>query len=389
MLIYVVAVVILATSQHCLAGSCNGGIAIPWNGEIECICPPHKQGKYCVEDVPGVEICNSSWPEIQNACASNPCYGGECINLFGGNYKCFCKSGITGARCSEGTHCFTCQSMNRINTTCAIFDNAPHLRNLNFHSAVLKQKKSRADCTGNWGIQYSEGILWTASGCRGTFCINFNETVVRDCNDQLDGNVLITTMDDTVFQTQCLNGWLVFAKRFDGSVDFYRNWEDYKSGFGDVDGEYFLGFNHILSVLKHGSYQLRIELTTWPDQGSVTKYAEYSTLDLAGESEQFRITVSGYSGTAGDSMWYNNNMKFSTRDQDHDTRSSGNCATQRLGAWWHKSCTYAHLYGPYMSSSRCDVRLKCMYWHRWPQRIGSPDNYAYSFREMRMMIRRV
>ncbi|CAH1798380.1 unnamed protein product [Owenia fusiformis] len=212
--------------------------------------------------------------------------------------------------------------------------------------------------------------------------------MVPDCKNQQDGRVNIRTTD-RIFQTQCINGWLVFAQRFDGSVDFYRNWADYKNGFGQINGEYFLGFNNILSILKQGSYKLRIEITTWPDQGNVTKYAEYSTFDLAGESEQYRITVSGYSGTAGDGMAYSNNAKFTTRDQDRDTWSSGNCATREFGAWWYKFCTYANLYGPYMSSSQCDVRARCMYWYKWPQSIGHPDNFGYSFREIRMMIRRV
>ncbi|XP_060599475.1 uncharacterized protein LOC132753084 [Ruditapes philippinarum] len=36
-------------------------------------------------------------------------------------------------------------------------------------------------------------------------------------------------------------GWTIFHRRMDGSVDFYRNFTEYENGFGNVDGELWLG----------------------------------------------------------------------------------------------------------------------------------------------------
>jgi len=49
-------------------------------------------------------------------------------------------------------------------------------------------------------------------------------------------------------------GWTVIQKRLDGSVDFYRNWTEYRRGFGQPEGEFWLGNERIHQLTDQGKY---------------------------------------------------------------------------------------------------------------------------------------
>lgn len=58
-------------------------------------------------------------------------------------------------------------------------------------------------------------------------------------------------------------GWTVIQRRQDGSVDFNRTWKEYKEGFGDLNGEFWLGNENIHKLTSQGDYSLRIDLEDW------------------------------------------------------------------------------------------------------------------------------
>ncbi|CAH1798441.1 unnamed protein product [Owenia fusiformis] len=231
------------------------------------------------------------------------------------------------------------------------------------------------------------GFEWHDIACvRSEASICKSKLYVEDCSQHSDGTAYIATSDLNTFQTKCKGGWLVFANRFDGSVDFNKNWTEYRNGFGNIDGEYFLGLKNIRSILKQGKYKLRVELTAWPEQQSQTRYADYSDFNIGSEDNGFKLTALGYSGTARDSLYHSYTMKFSTKDVDHDTVGHGSCAHMYSGAWWYNRCTRANLFGNYMNTSQCYAPNRCIFWWFWPEKIGNPDNAYYSFKEMRMML---
>ena len=153
-------------------------------------------------------------------------------------------------------------------------------------------------------------------------------------------------------------GWTVFQRRMDGSVDFYLNWTDYVNGFGNTSGEYWLGLENI-NRLSNGSVSTKLRVDMRDKNGS-SAYASYSTFYIGGSTTDYTLHVSGYSGTAGDSLAYHNLMKFSTKDNDND-QLGGNCAIISTGAWWYKSCHDSSLNGQY----NVDSGGMGVFWNRW------------------------
>lgn len=87
-------------------------------------------------------------------------------------------------------------------------------------------------------------------------------------------------------------GWTVFQKRIDGSVDFYRGWDNYKRGFGNLHGEFWLGLDKVHRLTKDRS-RLRVDLE---DTNGKTAYAEYDFFGVASERTKYKLSLGTYSG---------------------------------------------------------------------------------------------
>ncbi|XP_059148745.1 ficolin-1-like [Physella acuta] len=137
-------------------------------------------------------------------------------------------------------------------------------------------------------------------------------------------------------------GWTVIQRRFNGQTNFYRGWEEYKYGFGDFDvGEFWLGNDNIHRLTSLRRYELRVDFKF----NNTDYFAQYSSFRVYGEQERYRLKVSGYLGTAGDSLTdKHNNLTFSTFDKDNDLYY-GNCAQIFHGAWWYCACHHVNLNG--------------------------------------------
>ena len=88
-------------------------------------------------------------------------------------------------------------------------------------------------------------------------------------------------------------GWTVFQKRLDGSVDFYRYWDDYKNGFGNLNGEFWLGLDKIYRLTNKKYNRLRVDLE---DATGNTAYAEYDMFAVTNEATKYKLSLGMYSG---------------------------------------------------------------------------------------------
>ncbi|XP_038872872.1 fibroleukin-like [Salvelinus namaycush] len=186
-------------------------------------------------------------------------------------------------------------------------------------------------------------------------------------------------------------GWTVIQLRQDGSVNFNRTWAEYRTGFGNMRaGEFWLGNDQIHLLTRHREMVLRVELE---DFNRVREYAEYRLFRVAGERLRYRLSVGGYSGTAGDALQFSksynhNNRFFTTPDRDYDRYPSGNCGAYYDSGWWFDACMAANLNGIYYVGKYKGVR-NGIYWGTW-HNISTeyyPTNDRQSFKTVRMMIR--
>ncbi|XP_036962547.1 microfibril-associated glycoprotein 4-like [Acanthopagrus latus] len=174
-------------------------------------------------------------------------------------------------------------------------------------------------------------------------------------------------------------GWTVFQTRMDGSVNFYRPWDQYKKGFGSAAGEYWLGLDHIHHLTKGRKVELLVQMEDFEGK---TVFARYTSFSVEGECDGYLLKVSGFiNGGAGDSLSYHNGQKFTTFDKDQDAWK-GNCARSYLGAFWYRSCHQVNPNGVYRWGADKTLYAVGVEWYHWKRN-------DYSLKSIRMKIRPV
>ena len=177
-----------------------------------------------------------------------------------------------------------------------------------------------------------------------------SETGIYQIRDPCAGD---NTFNSAKIYTRCDmetdgGGWIVIQRRItNGTVNFYRNWEDYVNGFGDLDGEFWIGLNNIYQLTNQ--QEVELQLSVWNDsQTSITW--NYQTFHISDSDDKYRLNISRGVTFGNDKRDFlfnlHNGRYFSTYDNDNPS----NCGYSQQGGWWYGHCGRVNLNGRHQMS---------------------------------------
>ena len=125
---------------------------------------------------------------------------------------------------------------------------------------------------------------------------------------------------------------------------------DYVNGFGEADGNYWIGLEEIYQLTTAHDVNLFINIETF-DGEPFTLKLETCSVDNAANNYAMTFTEYTQSSDRVNFQLFNSNyngLMFTTRDRDNDLKDSVNCASgSRKGGWWYHGCGHINLNGDY------------------------------------------
>ncbi|XP_023031419.1 ficolin-2 isoform X2 [Drosophila willistoni] len=172
-------------------------------------------------------------------------------------------------------------------------------------------------------------------------------------------------------------GYTVIASRSNVELNFFRNWTEYKRGFGNYSGDFFIGLDKLHAITKSQPYELYIHLEDF--EGN-TRFARYDEFYIESENALYKLSTLGtYTGDAGDSLGAHKGKNFTTYDNDNNSEEKNNCAIGQFGAWWFGGCPASNLFGMYYAGQPASYPTGIV-WYYW-------RGTTYSYKTMKMLLR--
>ncbi|XP_066910328.1 ficolin-2-like [Clytia hemisphaerica] len=166
----------------------------------------------------------------------------------------------------------------------------------------------------------------------------------------------------------------MIQRRLNGDIDFNRGWQSYKEGFGDVNGDYWIGLETIreTSVLLNNTL-IRIQGESFNRDRRFIIAKKYKLHSGTMINDEWDI---------GRDWTYHDGLMFTTRDDDNDKNGGGNCAHEFPCARWYLNC-YALNANKAPSKQQQTSYAGGISWPAW---LGS---HSQSLKAMNMAIKKM
>ncbi|OWF42275.1 angiopoietin-1-like [Mizuhopecten yessoensis] len=285
------------------------------------------------------------------------CYSDMCNNKG-------CGDNGPPPRQDRGPYCFQCEHLSdpsecdqvticNINEVCGVEEKEFFQQEHQFTTGCKRKSECHESLLVGRAMNSSvRSLNMCDQCCESDFCNDrcgeSQAKVYGSCDDHYragsvtSGVYTISPDDVNTFDVYCDmengdGGWIVLQHRFDNSVLFNRSFAEYENGFGQLDGEFWIGLEKIY-ILAHSSRKVRFNLQalngTWLP-------LEYGNFSISNASQQYTLHVSNHiQGFSAQSFEYNNGQVFSTYDKDHR-----GCAAMRFGGFWYDHCLLLNING--------------------------------------------
>ncbi|XP_037721506.1 fibroleukin-like [Drosophila subpulchrella] len=169
------------------------------------------------------------------------------------------------------------------------------------------------------------------------------------------------------------SGWMVIQRRFDGKVNFtVTNENSYVDGFGDLNGDFWIGVKAIHQLTSSHRHELFVQLVDFDD---VTAYARYDNFCVGNKESRYELkSLGNYSGNAGDAL----------RAHEKNLFIKWECPEHSSFFWWKADRIQCVLNGPFSTTKQVlyDDAKRGIWWGSWY--LG---NKRFTLKSCKMLIR--
>ncbi|KAK6187426.1 hypothetical protein SNE40_005458 [Patella caerulea] len=215
--------------------------------------------------------------------------------------------------------------------------------------------------------------------------------IIQDCSDGFQKSVapktellsfIKPTVNGAVLEVVCIftYGGATDISRRDArckETDFNKTWNEYATGFGNANGNYWLGLQNIFNILQnHNRFLLNVRFMI--DGYASQLLCIYRDFNISNANDNYSISLGQFSnhakGGPGNSLTNGtfsiNDRPFSTYDRDF---SNNDCPVRFNSAWWYLDdpvCSRANVNG---RRPEVGVPFEAT-WH-WQDNLGTRNEF--------------